>query len=236
MAQGKIRWLGHSFVEFTTADDKVILFDPWAKDQGNPGCKLDTGQIERADLILISHDHFDHLGSAVGIAQKTGALVGGPVQTVKRLVDEGFDEDQVANFGMGYMVGGGVELDWVRVTAIPAFHSSDTACAMGHIVQAGDGTTVYHAGDTSLFGDMALWGKLYPLDVACLPIGGIFTMDAVQASLAAAMLGAPRVLPIHYQSFPIIAQSADQFIALTSQSAPTVKVMALASGETLELD
>ncbi len=59
---GKIRWLGHSFVEFTTADDKVILFDPWSKDDGNPGCPVGTDEITRADLVLVSHDHFDHLG------------------------------------------------------------------------------------------------------------------------------------------------------------------------------
>ena len=103
---GTIRWLGHAFVEFTTSDDKVILFDPWTKNDGNPACPLDTEEIERADLVLISHDHFDHLGSAVPICNKTGALLGGPVQTMRRLTEEGLNPDQVVNFGSGYMVGG----------------------------------------------------------------------------------------------------------------------------------
>ena len=85
---GKIRWLGHSFVEFTTADDKVILFDPWTKDDGNPACPIGNDDIERADLVLVSHDHFDHVGSAAAICSKTGALFGGPVQTVQRFINE----------------------------------------------------------------------------------------------------------------------------------------------------
>ncbi len=235
MAKGKIRWLGHATVEFTTADNKVILFDPWTKDDGNPACPLELRQIERADLVLVSHDHGDHIASAVKISEKTGALVGAPVQTAHRLNAEGFSKDKLANFGFGYMVGGGVRLDWVDVVTTPAFHSSDTACALGHIVRAADGTTVYHAGDTCVFGDMKLWGDMYPLDVALLPIGGIFTMDAYQAATAAALLGAKLVVPIHYRSFPSVAESADEFVDRAAKQAPDVRVAVLAPGETLEL-
>ena len=230
---GKIRFLGHAFAEFTTSDDKVILFDPWAKDGGNPACPVDVSAIERADLVLVSHDHFDHLGSAVDICRRTGALLGGPAQTMGRLKADGFDAQQVVNFGSGYMVGGGVALDWVTVTAIPAFHSSDTACALGNIVKAKDGTTVYHAGDTGVFGDMALFAKLYPMDVALLPIGGVFTMDAYQAAEAATLLTPSIVVPIHYGSFPIIAPNADEFSRLCGEKAPHVQVKSLAAGETL---
>jgi L-ascorbate metabolism protein UlaG (beta-lactamase superfamily) len=231
----KIRWLGHAFVEFTTADNKVILFDPWTKDDGNPGCLIDTDEIKRADLVLLSHDHYDHMASAVTICNKTGALLGGPVQTVKRLIGEGFKKEQVVNFGFGYMVGGGVELDWVRVTSTPAFHSSDSGCALGNIVKANDGTTVYHAGDTSLFSEMSLYGRLYPLDVACIPMGGVFTMDAYQAAEAVKMLNPRMVIPIHYASFPIVADTADTFISLCSEKTPTVKVLAPALGQSLSI-
>jgi len=141
----------------------------------------------------------------------------------------------VVNFGFGYMIGGGVELDWVKVTAIPAFHSSDTACAVGTIVTATDGTTVYHAGDTSVFGDMELFGRLYPLDAAILPIGGVFTMDAYQAGEAAKMLNPKVAVPIHYASFPIIAKTADEFVRECGEKAPQVKVAAIPVGETLRL-
>jgi len=235
MAQGSIRWLGHAFVEFTTGDGNVVLFDPWTKDDGNPGTQVGLGDIQRADLVLISHDHFDHIASAAAICQKTGGYLGGPVQTVKRLIDEGFPEEQVVNFGFGYMVGGGVELDWVKVVSTPAFHSSDTACAVGTIVKAADGTTVYHAGDTCLFGDMSTWGRLYPMDLAILPIGGIFTMDAQQASEAVKLLNPKAAMPIHYQSFPIIAQTADGWAELCRQKSPGVKLLTPAVGDAVGL-
>ena len=228
---GVIRYLGHAFVEFTTADNKIILFDPWTKDDGNPACPIETEKIERADLVLVSHDHFDHIGSAVAICKNTGALLGGAVQTVKRLTEEGLSTEQVVNFGSGYMVGGGVELDWVKVVSTPAFHSSDTACAIGTIARASDGTTVYHAGDTSLFGDMELFGRLYPLDVALVPIGGVFTMDTFQASEAVRMLNPKIAIPIHYASFPIIAKTADEFVVQCGEKAPHVKVVARSAGE-----
>jgi L-ascorbate metabolism protein UlaG (beta-lactamase superfamily) len=236
MGKGSVRWLGHAFVEFTTADGKVILFDPWTKEDGNPGAMATLQEINRADLVLVSHDHFDHVASAVAICKKTGAFLGGPVQTVKRLVSEGFDEQKVVNFGFGYMVGGGVSFDWVKVVSTPAMHSSDTACAVGTIVRAHDGTTLYHAGDTSLFGDMELWGRLYPMDLAILPIGGVFTMDAVQASEAVRLLKPRMAMPIHYKSFPIIAQSAQEFVDLCRQKAPDVRILTPQVGDTLSLE
>ena len=161
--------------------------------------------------------------------------MGGPVQTVRRLIEEGLSKDLVVNFGSGYMVGGGVELDWVKVVSIPAFHSSDTACALGNIASASDGTTVYHAGDTSLFGDMELFGRLYPLDAAFVPIGGVFTMDAYQASEAVRMLSPKLAIPIHYASFPIVAKTAEEFIGLCVEKAPHVKVVALSAGEKVDI-
>lgn len=235
MAQGKVRWLGHAFVEFTTGDGKVVLFDPWTKDDGNPGAQVTLNDIQQADLILVSHDHFDHIASAIAICRKTGAYLGGPVQTVKRLIDEGFSEDQVVNFGFGYMVGGGVEFEWVKVVSTPAFHSSDTACALGTIVMSSDGTTLYHAGDTCAFGDMALWSRLYPMDLAILPIGGVFTMDAEQASEAVKLLQPKMAMPIHYQSFPIIAQTPDQWVGLCRKKAPEVKLVTPGVGEVVQL-
>jgi L-ascorbate metabolism protein UlaG (beta-lactamase superfamily) len=231
---GTIRFLGHSFVEFTTRDGKVVLFDPWAKDAGNPACPATTDEFKKADLVLVSHDHFDHIASATAICKNTGAFLGGPAQTMARLIGEGFDAGKVVNFGMGYMPGGGVALDWVQVMAIPAFHASDTACAIGTIVKAADGATVYHAGDTGLFSDMGLYARLYPMDVALLPIGGVFTMDAYQASEAVKMIRPRRVVPIHYASFPIIAQKADDFIAQCALKAPDVLVNALGPGEKMD--
>ncbi len=235
MAAGSLRFLGHAFFEFTTAAGKVVLLDPWTADDGNPACPLNRADIDKADLILVSHDHFDHIGSLVPLAEQTGALVGGLVQTMARIIDEGFDADKVVNFGSGYHFGGGVNLDWISITAVPAWHSSDTAAASGTVLRTADGTCIYHAGDTGLFGDMSLYGQLYPMDVALLPIGGVFTMDIIQATLAVGLLRPKQVVPMHYASFPILADSADDFVKLCRETAPEVKVSPLKPGETLVL-
>jgi L-ascorbate metabolism protein UlaG (beta-lactamase superfamily) len=235
MPKGSVRWFGHSFIEFTTADGHVVIFDPWTKDDGNPGSSVTLEDIDRADLVLVSHDHFDHVASAVAICEKTGAMLGGAVQTMGKIGQSGFDKDKIANFGMGFLIGGGLDLDWVSVRATPALHSSDSSVAIGFIVKAADGTTVYFAGDTGIFGDMALWAGLYPLDVAIVPIGGIFTMDAYQASEAVKLLNPKSVIPVHYGSFPIIAKTADEFTRLCMEKTPQVKVLAPASGTVVDL-
>ena len=235
MAQGSLRWLGHAFFEFVTAEGKVVLIDPWTKDAGNPSCPLSTEEIERADLILVSHDHFDHIGSARAVSDKTGAPIGAAVQTLGRLMDEGLPEERAANHGMGFNPGGGVDLGWVRVVATQAFHSSDTGTPLGLIIQAQDKTTVYHAGDTGIFGDMELFGRLYPLDAALVPVGGVFTMDAFQAAQATAMLKPKVVIPMHFATFPVVAPDAREFTRLCAEKAPKTEVRVLASGESTDL-
>jgi L-ascorbate metabolism protein UlaG (beta-lactamase superfamily) len=133
------------------------------------------------------------------------------------------------------MPGGGTRLDWVDIYATPAFHASDTGCAMGTIAVTSEGVTVYHAGDTSLFSEMELYAQLYPIDLAFLPIGGTFTMDANQASLALTLLQPKVCVPIHYRSFPMVAQSADEFVSYSQQRAPQVKIVPLEPGEVMEL-
>jgi L-ascorbate metabolism protein UlaG (beta-lactamase superfamily) len=233
--EGTLRWLGHSWCEFTTANNKVVLFDPWTKDDGNPGTQIGIMDIEKVDLVLVSHDHFDHIGSALQISNQTGALVGGACQTMRRLMAEGLPEEQVVNFGRGYMPGGGADLDWITIRTTPAYHASDTGIAMGHIVIAADGTTIYHAGDTGLFSEMEIYARLYPIDLALLPIGGVFTMDAKQASFALTLLKPKAVVPIHYKSFPIVAQSAAEFVELARKAKPDVKILPLEVGEPLDL-
>ena len=235
MAQGKLRWLGHSFFELVIAGGKVVLIDPWTQNDGNPACPLSLDGIEKADLILVSHDHFDHIGSAAAISEKTGGMVGAAVQSLGRLMEEGLPQERAANSGMGFNPGGGLELDWIRVTATQAFHSSDTGVPLGLIIRTKDGTTIYHAGDTGIFGDMELLGRLYPLDVALLPMGGIFTMDAFQAAQAVALLKPKLVIPMHFASFPVLAPNADEFVKLCAQTAPETKVRVLSPGEEFDL-
>lgn len=235
MAQGSLRWLGHAFFEFVTGEGKTILIDPWTKDDGNPTCPLGTAEIEKADLILASHDHFDHIGSALDIAARTEARVGAAVESLRRLVEQGLDQDQAMNGGMGFNPGGGADLGWVKVVATQAFHSSDSGAPLGFIIKAQDGTTVYHAGDTGIFADMELFGRLYPLDAAILPMGGVFTMDAFQAAQATALLKPKMVVPMHFGSFPVIAPNADEFVKLCAEAAPKTQVRVLKPGESVDL-
>jgi L-ascorbate metabolism protein UlaG (beta-lactamase superfamily) len=227
---GKLRWLGLAFVEFTTADDKVILFDPWVKSKGNPSCPLEIDDIERADLILVSHDHEDHIGSAADLCRKTGALIGGPTETMWRLISDGLPKELVVNDGMGYLVGGGVNLGWVQAVATPAHHTSNTSCAIGHIVIAADGTTLYHTGDTSLTAKMGIYAHLYPLDVVLLPVGGGGTMDAFQAAEAIRLMTPKQVMPIHFEWNSSPLQALDDFIKFCSQKVPQVRIIKPVSG------
>jgi L-ascorbate metabolism protein UlaG (beta-lactamase superfamily) len=175
------------------------------------------------------------VSSAVGICKKTGALLGGAVHTLARLIREGFPEEQVVNYGKGYQPGGGAHLDWLDIHATPANHASNTSVALGTIAISPDGTTVYHAGDTGLLSEMELYARLYPMDLVFLPIGGVFTMDANQASFALSLIKPKLCVPIHYASFPMVAQDADEFVRLSRQRAPGVKVLPLKPGEVLNL-
>jgi len=235
MAQGSLRWLGHAFFEFVTGEGKVVLIDPWTSDAGNPSCPVITEEVIRADLVLATHDHFDHISSALPICAKTGAVLGAQVQTMGRLLEGGLAQDQAVNFGMGFNPGGGADLGWVKVTATPAFHSSDSGSPLGLVVRAADGTTVFHAGDTGIFGDLELIARLYSPEVVILPIGGVFTMDPFQAAEAVALMNPPKVVPCHFASFPVLVESAEEFVKLCREKAPRTQVAVLSPGESLRL-
>ena len=128
---------------------------------------------------------------------------------------------------------GTVEHAGFAVTMTPAFHSSESGCPAGYIIRTPDGLTVYHAGDTCLFSGMALWGQLYPLDVALLPIGGVFTMDAPQAALACTLLGCKSVIPMHWGTFPVLAQSTEAFKQELALRAPDCRCIDLAPGKSI---
>ncbi len=233
---GKLRWLGVAFVEFITGDGRTILFDPWTKTDGSPTCPLETEEIRKADLILVSHDHFDHIASAAKLCKQTGALLGGPDETMKRLMrDEGLEPEQIVNHGAGYIVGGGTVLPWAKVVSTPAYHTSNTSVPVGTIVKAVDGTTIYHAGDTSLTGEMEIYARLYPLDVAILPIFGIATMDALQATEAVRLMKPRKVMPIHFDFCAEPEAVLAEFVALCRERAPEVEILVPAPGKYFEL-
>lgn len=232
MMKYAIKWLGHAAVEITTAEGTVIYIDPWLEN-GVGNTTVDS--IEKADIVLLTHDHFDHRGNAGAIMQKckNAILVAQPELLGVMQQEYGIPDEQMVNGGGGMNIGGTVQIKDVRITMTEATHSSNTGEPSGFILEIG-GERIYHAGDTALFATMLLLAKLYPMKVALLPIGGVFTMDPVQAAEAAKILGVETVIPIHYKSFPILEPNADRFVALTREVAPNVNVIVPEPGEAVE--
>lgn len=196
-----LTYYGHSVFALTKGDVSLI-FDPYLT--GNPWKVATAGEID-ADYILVSHGHQDHLGDTVAIAKRTGATVVTTAELARALKEPG-----VNTHPMG--IGGkrSFEFGYVRVT--PALHGSGVpgGMAAGFIVNF-YGVTVYFAGDTALFSDMALLGKLEKIDYALLPIGDNYTMGAQDAVEAVAMIKPGAVIPMHYNSNPLIQQSPEEF-------------------------
>ena len=224
----RIHWYGHANVQI--ADDKAtVCVDPFF--HGNPLCTTDWKSIPAPDLVLVTHDHGDHAGQALEICQATGAMLGCVVGTGARFAGAGLPTSQLFA-GVGFNIGGTVEHKGIRVTMLPAFHSSDSGVPVGYIVQMPSGFTFYHAGDTCVFGDMAIWGALYPLDLALLPVGGFFTMDARQAALACKMLKTRALLPLHWGTFPLLASGIDELKTELANQAPDCRLIDLKPGDT----
>ncbi len=225
-----ITWHGQSNIQ-ASGGGVTLLVDPFF--EGNPCCSLNWSQIPKPDAVLVTHDHHDHVGQAVEICRATGAMLCCVVGTAQKLLDAGLPPKQLAN-GIGFNIGGTVVIKGTAITMTQAFHSSESGVPTGFIVRMPNGFTFYHAGDTGIFGSMALLGELYPLDLAILPVGGVFTMDARQAATACGLLKARAVLPIHWGTFPALAQSTDDFQRELGTRAPACRFIPLRPGGSVD--
>ncbi len=223
-----ITWYGHSAFKMETAAVSILV-DPFFTDPAMKELAVRSG----VDLVLVTHDHGDHVGSCVEICKQTGAELGCIVGTAEKLVSAGVPAKQVVG-GVGFNMGGTIECCAAKVTMIPAFHSSDSGMPAGYIITMPDGLTVYHAGDTCLFSAMSLWSKLYPIDVALLPVGGFYTMDAKQAAMACGLLKCSTVIPMHWGTFPALAQSTEEFEQLVAARVPSCHCVTMKPGESLD--
>lgn len=231
MSNLAITWLGHATFVITTPGGKRIVTDPWL--EGNPMCPPDRKRIEQADVILLSHGHFDHTGDIVSVARSTGA----PVVAVFELA--AWVEKKGVQKTIGMNIGGTVNVAGLSITMTPAIHSSSAnengtteylGLAAGFVVRLEDDRTIYYSGDTALFGDMRLIGELHKPDVAFLPIGDHFTMGPEAAAMASRMLGVRQVVPMHYGTFPLLTGTPDALRRLVEPHG--IDVLVLKPGET----
>lgn len=229
MSKVSVKWLSHAFFSITSPSGKTVIIDPWITN--NPLCPIKLEDITKADLVLVTHDHFDHSADAISIAKKTGATVAAVPETAGKMKTQGgLPEGQIINYGIGMNVGGNVVVNGIKVTMTQAFHSSETGCPVGYIVALDNGTTIYHAGDTGIFASMKTLAELYKIDIAMIPIGSCFTMDPLQAAHALTYLNPKVAIPMHYKTFPILVQDASEFEKLAKEKAPSVRVVALEVG------
>lgn len=228
----KVIWHGHANFQINTTWGNILI-DPWFKD--NPSCSTSPDDIKDIQLVLVTHDHFDHVGDAVLICKNSGAKLFAIVETALKLKDAGIPESQIAN-GIGFNIGGTVKENGIEVTMVEAHHSSASGLPVGYIIKLPDGFTIYHAGDTSIFASMQIYGELFDIDLAFLPIGGIFTMDPKQAAYACKLLKCKSVIPMHWGSFPILEQNTENFQKELDKLALSTKLIPLKPGEGTSFD
>jgi L-ascorbate metabolism protein UlaG (beta-lactamase superfamily) len=225
-----LTWLGHASFRLDTDDGKRIYIDPFL--QGNPSTPDSEKIPERCDVIAITHAHGDHCADVVDISKKF------PAAEIVAMVElKPWLGSQGANVGdlPGINKGGTQEIDGVKFTLVDARHSAAApdgsygGSAAGLVIRAG-GKSVYFAGDTCVFGDMALISRIYTPDVAVLPIGDWFTMGPEEAAVALELLGNPRCVPCHYGTFPVLTGTPEALAELTD-----AKIEAIKPGESIEL-
>ena len=202
----KITYFGHSTFSLTTPSGQVALIDPWV--MTNPVCPEALKKVPRLDVIFLSHAHADHLGDLLALAKQFRPQIIAIFETCLWIGSKGFEQETKP---MGK--GGSQKVGEFDVTMTHAFHSNsidDNGTRLyggepaGLVIRMSGGFTIYHAGDTALFGDMKLIGELYKPDLAMLPIGDHFTMGPREAACAIRLLGVPHVIPMHYATFPVL--------------------------------
>lgn len=202
----KIRYLGHSAFYLETDDGSSILIDPYL--DKNPLATIKARQI-RADYIILTHAHGDHLGDTFSIADMNSTVIICVSELASYISKRGYKVHAM-------QIGGAYSFPFGRVKLTQALHGSMTpdgsyaGLAAGVILES-NGVTVYHCGDTGLFGDMKLIGEMHAIDYLLIPIGGNYTMDVNDAVLASQMIKPGIAIPMHYNTFEVIKADPQEF-------------------------
>lgn len=221
----KITILGHAAFKIES-DGTTVFIDPWLN---GPTSSIKTEDVDKADMCLVTHDHGDHgYAEALEICKKTGAFFVGINELGLKAQSEGVENVHTLN------IGGSVVIDNITVTLVQAFHSTTIGAPTGFIVEFPSGT-VYHAGDTGLFYDMKLFGELYDIDIALLPIGSYYVMSIKQAVKATELINPKYVIPMHYDTFPVISANPEEFKKQVEMKFPKTKVEIIRPGESTKL-
>jgi len=228
---GSLTWLGHASFRLDTPGGKRVYVDPWLS---GPTCPESEREPERVDLIALTHGHGDHVGDTVALHSQFGCPVVALVELRDWLtMEHGLPEADEHSPNKG----GTVTLDGISITLTDANHSSSWTDLTylgepaGLVITLEDGFKLYFAGDTNVFGDMALICRLYEPDVAVLPIGDHFTMGPKEAAVALELLGVKRCVPCHYGTFPLLHGTPEELRRL----APGVEVVDVEPGGTIAL-
>lgn len=229
MADTTLTWLGHASFRIDTPGGKRVYVDPFL--HGNPKCPDTEQEPERVDVIAVTHGHGDHVGDTVELARKHGCTVVAQVELAGWLGKQGVPADNLRDPNKG----GTVDVDGVKLTLTNAHHSSSAPDGSyagepcGIVVEVENGTKLYFAGDTCVFGDMQLIGRIYRPDVAILPIGDHYTMGPREAAVALELLGVKRCVPCHWGTFPVLTGRPEQLQEL----APDVQVERIEPGDSV---
>ncbi len=226
----KITWLGHATFRIETPAGKTVLIDPWV--MGNPKFPEKEKNLSKVDVMLCTHGHGDHIGDAVEIAKKHDPVVVGMPELCGWMEGKGVKRVSGMNKGGTQTVGD------IKVTMVQAVHSSGVEDggqsvyageAAGYVVEFSNGVKVYHAGDTCVFGDMAIIRDIYAPEICMLPIGDHYTMGPREAAYACKLLKPETVIPMHYGTFPVLTGTPAELRKLV----PDVEVREMKPGETI---